>query len=304
MSVLEEDYGRATTKQWLDQLETIIEQEARLAGFLEHGTSVGDAREFFVRRVLRSVLPPMVHVGRGRVIGAMSKPSKQIDIVIFDPRFPILEIESGMGLYPVEGVIATIEVKSTLNKENLNESLDNCYSVMGVGPHSLGDDITHRTEELMHLKKWSRREAEQWLNWDLQPKTYIFSFTGYKTAEGLASAVQEWYEHEDLKSPRSIIAPYLPRIIASEGVVGLSADNWVFLPQCDDPAKATVMQFIPCEQRFGMFALHLIHAVSERLGTMHAEEGVRYNHEKYFPWEDYLAQGRKQQYPAILLDKK
>ncbi len=58
MSAQEERYGRATMKRWLDQLELVIEQEARLAGLLEHGSSVGELLEFFVRRVLRSVLPP------------------------------------------------------------------------------------------------------------------------------------------------------------------------------------------------------------------------------------------------------
>jgi hypothetical protein len=269
-------------------LETIIDHEARLAGLLEHGTSIGHAREFFVRRVLRSILPPLVHIGRGKVIGATSEPSKQIDIVIFDPRFPILEIESGMGLYPVEGVIATIEVKSMQNGDKLTESLENCYSVMQVSPYSVHEDLHRRVDELMGLRKLTHREAESCLAWSLQPKTYVFGFTGYKTPDALCSAIEKWYN--DKGRPGSVLCPFLPRVLISEGALGLSADNWVFLPKCPNPEKEVVMQFVATERRFGIFALHLLHAVSERLGALHAQEKVRFSHEKYFPWDEYMAE--------------
>lgn len=288
MSESEESSGRATTKRWLDQLETIIYHEARLAGLLEHGSSVGEAREFFVRRMLRSILPPLIHVGRGKVVGATSKPSKQIDIVIFDPRFPILEIEPGMGLYPVEGVIATIEVKSMLNRDKLTESLENCYSVMQVRPYSDYEDLQRRVDELMELRRLSQREAESCLAWSLQPKTYVFGFTGYKTPDALCSIVEKWYNAKG--RPGSLLCPFLPRLVISEAALGISADNWVFLPKSPNPVKEVVMQFIATERRFGIFALHLLHAISERLGTLHAQEGVRFSHEKYFPWDEYMAE--------------
>jgi hypothetical protein len=89
---------------------------------------VGSAREFFVSRVLRGVLPPIIHVGAGRVVG-ISGMSKQIDIVLYDSRCPLLETQPGFGLFFMEGVIATIEVKSTLTRETLRLALDNCASV-------------------------------------------------------------------------------------------------------------------------------------------------------------------------------
>ncbi len=153
----------------------------------------------------------------------------------------------------------------------------------------------------MKLQELGRQRAGQLLIWALQPRTYIFGFTGYKTPKGLRGAVQEWYS--EMNSPGSILAPYLPRLIVSEGAVGLSADNWVTLPPPEDPAMAAVMQFISSGQRFGMLVVHLAHAVSERLGTMHASEGVRYGYEEYFPWQDYLARGASQPSPCILLPK-
>src|SRR4051812_33193935 len=58
----------ATLKKWFDQLDRVLTEEAELAGLLRHGSMVGGAREFFVRRVLRSILPPSVYVGSGRVV--------------------------------------------------------------------------------------------------------------------------------------------------------------------------------------------------------------------------------------------
>src|SRR5205823_4640495 len=96
---------------WFDRLETTLETEAKQAGLLEHSTMVGSAREFLVKRVLRSILPPLLHIGSGKIIDATGRSSNQVDIILYDSRFPVFEIESGVGLYPIEGVLGTIEVK-------------------------------------------------------------------------------------------------------------------------------------------------------------------------------------------------
>jgi hypothetical protein len=121
--------SKSAVGQWLNGLEGVLHKEAELAGLLEHGTMVGSAREFLVSRALRSVLPPSLHIGTGRVIDSCGNRSKQVDVVIYDPVFPILETHPGNGLYLVEGVVATIEVKSNVDKTKLWEAFDNCLSV-------------------------------------------------------------------------------------------------------------------------------------------------------------------------------
>src|SRR5262245_3570123 len=76
--------GSEITWEWFRRLEVILEKEARLAGLLEHKTSIGSAREFFVTRVLRSIVPPIVHIGSGHVFDGAGKRSKQIDVVVYD----------------------------------------------------------------------------------------------------------------------------------------------------------------------------------------------------------------------------
>lgn len=55
-----------------------------------------------------------------------------MDIIIFDNRCFRLSITgvTRNSLYSVEGVIATIEIKSELNSDTLKKALDNYFSVM------------------------------------------------------------------------------------------------------------------------------------------------------------------------------
>jgi len=79
-------------------------------------------------------LPPIVHIGSGKVVDFEGKKSRQIDIIVYDSRFPTFEIQSGMGIYLLEGVIAIIEVKSTLTRKSLFEALDNTQSLIQLTP--------------------------------------------------------------------------------------------------------------------------------------------------------------------------
>ena len=119
---------------WFDGLEAVLEAESRLSGLLNHGPTVGQAWEFLVTRVLKTILPSGVHIGNGMVIDRQGNSSKQIDVVIYDPRFPMMKLDGG-GLYFVEGVLATIEVKSIIDTSELRGSLENCRSVLALWPH-------------------------------------------------------------------------------------------------------------------------------------------------------------------------
>jgi hypothetical protein len=293
--------GLEITREWFDSIEKIMTEEARLAGLLNHGATIGEAREFFVRRFLRAILPPMVHIGRGKIIAATSPPSRQVDIVLFDPRFPVLEIEPGMGMYHVEGVIAAIEVKSRVNRSGLREALENCYSVCGPNLSGQGpkEDIQHRASQVAKQEGVSLFRATEMTKWALTPKTYIFAFRGYEDGGTLGKHVNQWYEEKG--PPGNLYCPFLPRVIVGGNAIGLSSDNWFRLDRPDPvpgrpemPADdKPLMMFADWEKKFGFMALHLVHAVSERLGTMHATEDVRFIIDGYLPVNAYMAQARE-----------
>jgi hypothetical protein len=56
--------------QWFDALETALEADSKLCGLLSHSSTVGQAREFVIARVLRTILPTRVHIGSGIVVSS------------------------------------------------------------------------------------------------------------------------------------------------------------------------------------------------------------------------------------------
>lgn len=103
--------------------------EARAAGMVATAASIsnvthngfkGTLREIVVRDLIVPVLPPTFFAGTGQVIDAWGKTSRQTDIVIIDRRVvPPVLLDQSNGIFPVEAVIATIEIKSKLNSTEL-----------------------------------------------------------------------------------------------------------------------------------------------------------------------------------------
>ena len=165
-------------RSWFDGFDKILALQAEVSGLLEHIATVGQIREFFVKNVFEKFLPSEVTVGSGQILSSKDDElSKQIDIIIYDNRFPEFSIKGSEmnALYPVEGVIATIEIKTNLDSVNtLNTALDNCLSAM-----KLPFEIKSKEQT---INKYSEKYnltpeiAEQQFIWELSPKTYIFAF--------------------------------------------------------------------------------------------------------------------------------
>jgi len=96
---------------------------ARAAKGITHKGLKGQLREIVIRDLFRPLLPADVGVGTGKIITADNHQSRQKDIVIFDKRIlPPILFEGRTGLFPVESVLYTIEVKSILTKGELKSS--------------------------------------------------------------------------------------------------------------------------------------------------------------------------------------
>lgn len=104
-------------------------------------TLAGDSREHPARRQLERLLPPAAGVGSGVVIDCKGRASKQQDVVIYDrsvtPVFSVNENPSAT-YYPVEGVIAVGEIKTTVGRAELVDAFAKVKSVQDlrrcVGP--------------------------------------------------------------------------------------------------------------------------------------------------------------------------
>ncbi len=90
---------------------------------LEHNVVKGQLRELFISDVIKPFLPFQFDIGTGIIINQKGEQSKQTDLIIYDKRIlPPFIKEQNLGLYPIECVLATIEVKSKLTSKELLET--------------------------------------------------------------------------------------------------------------------------------------------------------------------------------------
>ncbi|NOH82073.1 hypothetical protein F0231_20360 [Vibrio sp. RE86] len=100
--------------------------EAKAASNLSHQGVKGTILEILISKLFRPLLPSDIGVGTGQIIeNHTGKISTQMDIVLYDKSIlpPVLFDES-TGIFPVEAVLYTIEVKTTLTKQDLRIAHD------------------------------------------------------------------------------------------------------------------------------------------------------------------------------------
>jgi hypothetical protein len=104
---------------------------------------IGAAREHPARVQLAKLLPGFVSVGSGLLIDSYGSQSKQQDIVLFERDFcPVYSINDApeATYYPIEGIAAVGEVKSTVDKSVLFDALDKVRSAKALRRHSEKED--------------------------------------------------------------------------------------------------------------------------------------------------------------------
>lgn len=95
----------------------------------------GRAREIFVTNLLKPFLNPTFGICTGIVIDSNNNQSKQIDIIIYDKNvLPPSMLNDNEGIIPIESVLATIEVKTNLDSEELSNSIENARSIKFLKP--------------------------------------------------------------------------------------------------------------------------------------------------------------------------
>lgn len=97
---------------------------SRLRAGMSHSGARGAAAEEILRKFLRASLPGSLGVTVGQVVDADGNFSGQSDVIIYDAQgTPMLfsSVEDGQETVPIEGVIAVIEVKSRLQRSDLDQ---------------------------------------------------------------------------------------------------------------------------------------------------------------------------------------
>ena len=104
---------------------------ARAVMNIRHKGLKGQLREILIRDLFRPLLPADVELGTGEIISANNCQSRQQDIVIFDKRIlPPILLEGTTGIFPIESVLYTVEVKSKLTAHELRTSHKNATELL------------------------------------------------------------------------------------------------------------------------------------------------------------------------------
>jgi hypothetical protein len=90
----------------------------------------GRLREIVVTELVQPFLTPHTKVATGTIIDHHGNQSNQIDVILYDERItPPVLLSAAEGIIPCHSVLATIDVKSSLNKTELHKAVENARSV-------------------------------------------------------------------------------------------------------------------------------------------------------------------------------
>lgn len=138
---------------------------------LSHSGNLGRSREHFIKEVLSTFLPKSVVVGSGEITDG-DRRSGQQDIIIYRSDFPVI---TGFGIdstYLIEGVVATIEVKSDLSSgKGLHKAFQNVEKVLMLAKQ--GRLVVGSQEQLSKLQQAHTA------------KTYVVAYNGWKSRDAL-----------------------------------------------------------------------------------------------------------------------
>lgn len=125
-------------KSHIDAVEASLLVISRIPANSGHSLHKGTPREAFIKEFLIAHLPETVAIGSGEIIDSESQPREQrnqYDIVIYNKSYPKLDFGGGVSGFLIESVIATVEVKSTLTKKDLQQAIGAARNAKALSPH-------------------------------------------------------------------------------------------------------------------------------------------------------------------------
>ncbi|RIK78445.1 hypothetical protein DCC62_07585 [candidate division KSB1 bacterium] len=261
-------------KNWFEFITgyaQILKAGYQLAGQFEHNTLVGDVREYFVSMFLSKILPDAMGVGSGEIIDRNGNRSKQIDVIIYNKNFPVLKVMGGKSIFPIESVVATIEVKSTLDGK-LVEALDNCKSVTDLYVSVQDTPVVRQQLEAGGIEfEWA------------YPATYIFGYKHYAThISEFTDVVEKWGDSYYFNQNEKLFGVLsYPTMIVTEGCLSIRVSKRIPIApvdNCDVVFAATKTDF-----RLHVFICDLLNAITRRTFLFHPSlQDCRFGMESYF----------------------
>ena len=124
----------------------VLQTQYHATQLLQHNSTAGSTREQLIKDFLVNHLPELITVVSGQIFDANDSYSRQQDIVLVLKSVARLPFASGNDLIFQDGVVATVEIKTTLNTSVLQTVGENIRSVRALvssagGSAQLG--VTH-----------------------------------------------------------------------------------------------------------------------------------------------------------------
>ncbi|GGM01334.1 DUF6602 domain-containing protein [Glutamicibacter protophormiae] len=117
---------------WRTDAQMLQFELARLRKIIRHNATSGTGAEEALRKFLQARLPSSLGVTQGQIIDSHGDISLQSDVIIYDAkRTPHIfhSPEDGTSVVPAEGVVAVIEVKSSISKTDIPGVIKNMQQV-------------------------------------------------------------------------------------------------------------------------------------------------------------------------------
>lgn len=116
---------------------------------INHSLTKGEAREIPIINFLKDNLPNTYSIVQGEVVDIENSSSPQLDIMIYDNSRNIPFLSGEHHILPAEALLASIEVKSKLTKDEIKKILKNTKKLKNLHPFSQDVDAckSNRTED-------------------------------------------------------------------------------------------------------------------------------------------------------------
>jgi hypothetical protein len=174
-------------------------EDSRVADEYDNQVLKGRAREIFVSDLLAPFLDKSFGICTGIIIDSEGKHSNQIDIIIYNTAIvPPVMLTAGEGVIPYEAVLGTIEVKTSLNSDELRKGVQNARSikVLAFKPHEILSPLCKAC-----LKKAGSIPAKQ------SPVCFIFAFSSDLKKEEESERLNKCVKKFNDESAEEIILP-------------------------------------------------------------------------------------------------
>lgn len=106
---------------------------------IPHNALKGQEAEKLIKTFLRSHLPKRFDVGSGFIIDHQDAISRQTDVLVYDAfNCPVYRVSEEAAIFPSNNVAAVIEVKSRLNKDELEDAYNKISAIKKLSktPHT------------------------------------------------------------------------------------------------------------------------------------------------------------------------